>query len=247
MENKIKNASCNVGLEYYDKKPNEPESSVMGSLDYNFSTFHYPEGSPLKNFVDAYISAAKDNLCLEVFNCRFERPRSNSNFVNFYIYLLGVEPNALDIHYRIENSSHDLIKIFYEVLKRNELPAINTDIKLQFLVKNFENNSRGRAIYFAWHDIHREIQSVFPNVVSLSNWSVFYVFIEEVAFESVIANVEYLKRIKEYCYKATKKHDIDGVWNSDNFSIRVDNWKHYNAIGGQHYFNSDSMFECMML
>ena len=247
MADKTGDEDHHVGLGYYDKKPNEPKSSVMGGLDYDFSILRYPEDSPLKVFVEAYIVAVNNKLGIDIFNCRFERPQSNSNFLNFYIYLRGIEPDALGIHHRIDDCNHALVKAFYEVLETNELPAIDTDTRLQFLVKNFENNSRDRAINFAWRDIHIEIRTIFPEVASLSNWNVFYVFIKDNVFEKTIANMEQLKKIKEYCRRATKKHDIDNVWNNDNFYIRIDNSKYYEEIGGQHYFNSDSMFECMTL
>ena len=247
MTSKPDNSIHSVTLEYYDIKPDEPHSSVMGSLDYDFSISRYPEESQLRNFVETYILAVNNTLGVNLFNCRFERPRTNVLFVNFYIYLRDVDPNTLGIFFRIEDDSHDLIKIFYEVLENNEIPAIDTKTNIQFIVKNFEDNSKARAINLAWHSIHTKIKTIFPEVVSLSSWNYLYVFIKNDIFEETIVNIELLEKIKQYCYTVTKKHDIDNVWNSDNFYIRIDNWKNYEEIGGQHYFNSASMFDCLIL
>ena len=242
------NSKTNYDLSFYDRQSNEPESSVLGSCDYDFSVTRYPKESQLKIFVDAYIARVKRDLGIDVFNCRFERPYRNSDFVNFYIYLTDLDPYLdLGIYYRIEEKEHNLIKIFYEVLKDNKLPAIDTETRLQFLLKSFRKNSQERATYFTWHDIHDEIETVFPEVASLNHWCGFYLFIKDDDFEETIANIEYLKRIKDYCYNATKKHDIDNVFTEDNFHITIDNWKNYEEIGGQHYFNSDRMSGFMKL
>ena len=238
----------NAGLEYYNPKPNEPTSSVMESLDYDFSISRYPDGSPLKAFVDAYITAVKNNIGIHLFNCRFERPRTDSVFLNFYIYLRGVEPLELGIFYVIDdNNNHDLKKIFYEVLKNNKLPAIDADTGIQFWVKNFDDNARNRAVSLAWHDIHDTIKAIYPEVALLSFMSYFYVFIDEEIYKETSENTALLKEIKEYCYRAVKKQDIANVWNHDNFFIYVDNYKFYKEIGGHHYFNSDYMDKCMQL
>ena len=238
-----------TGLEYYNKKPNEPESSVMESLDYNFSVLRYPNGSPLKKFVDEYIIAVKNNLDINLFNCRFERPKIGSdylNFLNFYIYLKGIDPLELGIFYVIDEE-HDLKKIFYEILEKNKLPAVDKNTRIQFFIKDFEKNSRNFAISRACDDIHREIKVLYPDVLALSYWSCFYVFIDEDVYEKIITDTELLKEIKEYCYRAVKKHDKDNVWNRDNFYIRIDNHKIYKEIGGYNYFNSDYMDECMTI
>ena len=241
------NNNQNATLEYYNIKPNEPHSSVMESLDYDFSIFRYPEGSQLRKFVESYILTVNNNLGLNIFNCRFEKPQNDASFVNFYIYLSNVDPDTLGIFFHIDDDNHDFIKIFYEVLENNKIPVIDANTNIQFIVRNFENNSKARAMNLAWHDIHNKICTIFPEVVSLSCWNYLYVFIKNDIFKETVVNIELLEKIKHYCYTATKKHDIDNVWNSENFHIRIDNWKNFEEIGGQHYFNSDSMFDCIIL
>ena len=234
----------NVGLEYYHPKQNEPQSSVMDSLDYDFSVARYPDSSPLKTFIDSYIIAVKNNLDINIFNCRFEKPVLASGLVNFYIYLKGISPLDLGIFYIIDGN-HDLKKIFYEVMQNNKLPAINTNTKVQFILKDFEDNSKNRAIARASGDIRKEIKVLYPEVAEFSFMSCLYVFIYEDIHAKITADSMYLREIKEYCYNAVKKHDIDNVWNRDNFYIRVDNYKIYKEIGGYNYFNSDCMDEFM--
>lgn len=236
-----------VGLEYYDKRPGEPQSSVMGSLDYNFAVSRYPKDSFCGSFAAAYIRFIKESEQLDIFNCRFERPQVTSNFVNYYIYLKKMDLARLAISYRIGDENHSLIKAFYKVMENNRLPGISEETRIQFLVKNFDQVTKEHSIALAWRSIHKEISAVFPEVAFLSSWTVFYVFVNENQFERIMSDSAYLEKVRKYCFEATKKCDIDGAWIYKDFHIRIDNYKNYKAIGGQHYFNSDLMSNCAVV
>lgn len=239
---KYSNDKCKQGLEIYNSKEGEPQSSVMESIDYDFAVHRYNKSDFRFTFISKYIKYFKENINIEIFNCKFERPRNDSNFINFYIYLWKENP---DVQYRIEENTKNYVKVFYEILKNNSLPGITETTNVQFLIKNILTTMISHSTSSAWHNIHNSINSVFPKVSKLSYWNVFYVFINDNDFESVVSDTDYLYEIRLFCYKATKACDMDNVVEFNNFHIRIDNFKNYQSIGGQHYFNSDLMSSCL--
>jgi len=163
--------------------------------------------------------------------------------LKIYIYLWENDP---DIHYRIENLHHSYIKSFYKILDKHNLPGIMRETRIQFIVKNIRSVMYGRIINLTWRDIHCSIKEDFSEIADLSSWSNLYVFIKKEEFSEVIENIPHLESIKKYCYEKAKKHDVNGILSFKEFHIRIDNYENYQSIGGQHYFNSDLMFDCLL-
>ena len=235
---------CVQELEIYNSKDDEPQSSVIESSDYDFAVSKYSKDDFRYNFVSKYIEYFKDIYGVDIFNCKFERPDNDSKFINFYIYLWGADP---DINYRIEDKNNNYKKVFYEILKNNKLSGITETTYIQFFVKDIFKTMICHSSNCAWRDINNDIKSKFPEVKSINYWNTFYIFINADNFEKAVSDKNYLNEIRIYCYEAAKKYDIDNVLEYSNFHIRVDNYKNYHEIGGQHYFNSDCMFNCHII
>lgn len=238
------NSITDAGLDAYNTKTYEPRNSVTGSSDYEFATTRYSKDDFRYTFTSKYMEFVKRVYDTEIANCKFERPRHDSNFINFYIYLWDDEFN---LRHRIEDKSSYLIISFYKTLKKHKLPAITEKTRVQFLVKNIKHVMKSRCLDLAWHDIHNEIKEVFREVADLSYWDDFYVFIDKDLFEQIVENTEYLERIRNYCYNAAKKHDTHHILSYQDFHIRIDNFQKYSSIGGYNYFNSDYMHECLKI
>ena len=232
------------GLDVYNTKENEPTSSVIESSDYDFATLKYSKKDFRYQFVENYIKYMMKNYGVTIFNCKFERPCSDSDFVNLFIYLWEDDP---DIKYRIENSNNNFVVAFYEILNSYNLPAITKETRIQFIVKNIRSVMEGRCLNSTWYDIHNSIKITFPEIAELSYFAYFYLFIEKDKFDILIKNTHYLEKLKRYCFDAAKKHDINNILEYTQFHIRIDNYENYLSIGGQHYFNSDLMFDCLLL
>lgn len=229
-------------LEAYNSKDNEPNSSVIESSDYDFAIYKYKEDDFRYDFVKRYIEYIKKKYSIDIFNCKFERPDSDSKFINFYIYLWQAD---LDINYRIEDKHNKYIESFYEVLKSTKLLGITETTEIQFLVKDILKTMISHSSNRAWNNIHQTIKSVFQEVVAVSYWNTFYVFINDDDFEKRSLDKDYLNKIRMYCYKVTKEYDVNNVLDYSNFHIKIDNYKNYKEIGGHNYFNSDYMFNCI--
>ncbi len=230
-------------LGIYSAKENEPRSSVMESSDYDFAVQKYTKSDFRFRFVHEYINYIKLTYGVEIFNCKFELPQSDCNFLNFYIYLWEDDPT---IQYRIEDANNHFIMAFYKILKDYPLPAVTEQLRLQFLIKNIYHVMHGRVLKLTWEDIHLRIKDLFPQIADISYWLVFYVFIKKEEFQVIIENTLQLNQIKEYCYKMSKIHDINNILCFEQFQIRIDNYDNYQLIGGYNYFNSDYMFNCLL-
>ena len=230
-----------IGLEVYNAGDREPRSSVMDSFDYDFAVQKYRKSDFRFKFVKHYMKHIEATYGIQIFNCKFERPRVDSPFLNFFIYLWKDDPT---IHYIIEDPQHIFVMAFYKILSENPLPGISKDLHVQFIQKNIRKVMNGKVLRLTWKDIHTTIQDVFPQVAELSYWSVFYVFIRNEDFKAVEDNILLLDQIKEYCFKMAKKHDEDNILDWDQFQIRVDSNENYN--GGYQYFNSDLMSDCLL-
>ncbi len=75
------------GLDIYNTKENEPKSSVVESSDYDFAMLNYTKHDFRYEFVESYMKYIKNCYGITVFNCKFERPKTEIDFINFYIYL----------------------------------------------------------------------------------------------------------------------------------------------------------------
>lgn len=230
-------------LDIYMTKENEPRSSVMESSDYDFAMQKYTESDFRFRFLQEYKNYIKLAYGVQIFNCKFELPQSDCNFLNFFIYLWEED---LTVQYRIEDPGNHFITAFYKILKDYPLPAITEQLRLQFLIKNIRRVMYSRVLELTWADIHLSIKNIFPEVVDLSYWSVFYVFIKREEFNAVVENTLQLNQIKEYCFKMAKIHDVNNILSSEQFQIRIDNYDNYKSIGGYNYFNSDYMFNCLL-
>lgn len=230
-------------LDIYNAKENEPESSVMASIDYDFAIQRYPKTDFRFRFVQEYMKYIKTTYGVEIYNCKFERPRTDCNFLNFYIYFWE---DDLTLQFRIEDSNNHFVTAFYKVLKDYPLPAVTEQLRLQFITRNIRRVMFGKILELTWRDIHLSINDSFPEVADLSFWSVFYVFIKKEAFHEVIENTFKLTQIKEYCFKMAKTHDVHQILDFEQFQIRIDNYDNYHSIGGGNYFRSDYMINCLL-
>ena len=64
----------------------EPKSSPVPNLDYEFATARYSNSNFRRAFVDKFIRYVANDSEVEIYNCRFEKPRNEINLINFYIY-----------------------------------------------------------------------------------------------------------------------------------------------------------------
>ncbi|BBB90975.1 hypothetical protein MAMMFC1_01642 [Methylomusa anaerophila] len=214
----------------------------MESLDYDFAVSRYSKEDFRYEFVNAYIACVK-GLCNKIiYNCKLERPRNDSEFLNFYIYMENPDSN---VQYRIDNPKHEYILAFYEVLKKCNLQGITMNTRIQFILKDIVKTMKATAVTKAWKDIHEPIGNLFPECAYLSAWEIyFYVFIQNDKYEKLLADEARMEEIKRYSYKAVKRCDKDNVWKYEEYRIKVDNYKIYHDIGGRNYFNSDAMNLC---
>jgi len=214
----------------------------MESLDYDFAIQKYTKNDFRYKFVKRYIEYVKNTYKIDIFNCKIKRPKPDSKFLNFYIYLWEDDPA---ISYRIEDPLHFYITSFYKILDRYPLPQISKDLHIQFFQKNIKHVMYGKILDLTWHDIHESISGIFPQVANMSCWSAFYIFIKTEDFQLVVENTLLLSQIKKYCFEMAKKNDTHGILSFEEFYIRVDDYENYHSIGGYNYFNSDYMFDCL--
>lgn len=232
-------------LNLYNKKTEDSESSVMESLDYDFAVSRYSKDDFRYEFINAYTAYVEKHCNKVIYNCKFERPRNDAEFMNLYIYMENPDPN---IRFRIDNPKHEYILAFYEVLKKCSLRGITMDTRIQFILKDIVKTMKATAVKKAWQDIHEPIKDIFPECMYLSSWGLyFYVFINSDVYEKILKDKERLKEIKRYCYEAVKKYDKDNVWTYEEYHIQLDNYKTYQEIGGRNYFNSDAMNSCFCI
>ncbi|MEG0452315.1 MAG: hypothetical protein RR558_04545 [Coprobacillus sp.] len=231
-------------IDNYNTKPSEPESSVIECGDYEFATTHYQKHDFRYKFVQAYIQYIKNTYNIDIYTCKFERPKNDSTFINLYIYLYHDEDKY---RYRIEDKKDKFIISFYKVLKEYPLPVINENFHLQFLMKNISSVMYDKVLKETFYEIRESIKKEFIEIESFTHWNTLYVFIKEEYFDTLIQDTEYLLKIKAYCYEAALRHNPDDILKDRTFSIRVENYAIYKSIGGQHYFNSDYMFDCLVI
>lgn len=232
-------------LSLYNRRPGEPESFVIDSLDYDFAISKYGENDSRYKFINAYTKHVMENYNKVIYNCKVERPRYDSKFLNVYIYLKDLDG---DVHGRIDDPAHKFILSFHEVLKTWRLPGITENIRIQFVLKDIVKIMKAAPIAKAWHDINNQICILFPECAHIASWgSCFYVFIHSDKYDQLIKNKAKLEEIKKYCYEATKRYDINNVLKYEEYYILIDNYKTYKEIGGQHFFNSDAMNRCSLI
>lgn len=236
--------SNNQTLDIYNLLPCESESSVMESSDYDFATTKYQIHDFRYKFVHEYILYIKVNNNIEIYNCKFNRPKFSSNFINFYIYMKN--PDKRLLFTRIEDRNNVYVSSFYEVLKEFRLPAITVNTRIQFIVRDINVVMKAYGYSHAWNWLHNNINKKFLEIESLNYWNTYYVMIKTEYFHKIIEDKEYLEKIKTYCYKYVKECDADNVWTYEEFHIRFEDYNIYRSLG-QHYFNSDAMFECLLL
>ncbi len=237
--------NSNMGLEIYDRKWGEPESSVMDSLDYNFATAQYEPSDFRAVFIKEYIKNLQKKTGISIYNCRFNRPRADANFLNFYIYLLHTKQEDLGIKYRIEDSNNIFVECFYKTIKKRELIAVTQKTDIQFIVKSFEEVAKEHSLSLTWKYINKPILTKFKEIRHLTFWNCFYVLIADEKFEEMITDKIYLNTIKMFLFDATKRWDNHNVWVLNDFQIRIDKYSTYINYG-QHYFNSDAMTDCLL-
>lgn len=231
-------------LSLYDRKLGEPEYFGSDSLDYDFAVSKYGENDFRYKFINAYTKHVMENYNKVIYNCKVERPDYDSEFLNVYIYLKDLDG---DVRGRIDDPSHGFILSFHEVLKTWHLPGITENTSIQFILKDIVKIMKAAPIAKAWHDINKQIGSLFPECARIASWgSCFYVFIHSDKYEQLIENKAKLEGIKKYCYEATKRYDIDNVWKYEEYYILIDNYKTYKEFG-QHFFNSDAMNQCLLI
>lgn len=232
-------------LDFYNTKPNEPSSSVMKSLDYEFATQKYKEDDFRYIFTNQYIEYVFKNLGIKLYNCKFSRPMPDSNFLNFYIYYFDELQTK---EYRLEDMNDLMILAFYEVLENNKLPGITPTTRIQFMQKSIKSIMLAHIVVLACKDIEKNIKTVFPQVASVSFWeSTPYIFIAEESFNTLIENTKYLHSLKEYCYNHVKKYDKYNHLRFEEFHIRVEDYGRYSSIGGFFYYRSDYMTDCLLV
>lgn len=238
--------NSNIGLEIYDRKWGEPESSVLDSHDYNFATAQYEQADFRAVFIKEFIKNVQKKTGFSIFNCRFEHPRADSIFLNFYVYLLHSKQEDLGTKYRIKDSKNVLVKCFSKTIKKRRLVAVTKKTDIQFIVKSFEKVARGYSLSLTWKYINKPILTKFKEIKHLTFWKCYYVLIDDERFEELIADKIYLSSIKKFLFDATKRWDNDNVWAFNDFQIRIDKYSTYINYG-QHYFNSDAMTDCLLI
>ncbi|MEG0366718.1 MAG: hypothetical protein RR585_07770 [Coprobacillus sp.] len=231
-------------IDSYNTQAHEPESSVIECSDYDFATTLYPKKDFRYDFVEAYIKYIKNTYNIDIYTCKFERPKNTSDFINFYIYLYQDE---VKYRYRIEDKNDIYVTSFYKVLKEYPLPVIDENFHLQFLIKNISSVMYDKVLKETFYDIRESINKEFIEIESITHWNTLYIFIKEEYFDKLIQDTDYLLKIKDYCFQSALKHNPDDVLKDHTFSIRIENYAIYKSIGGQHYFNSDYMFDCLAI
>jgi hypothetical protein len=231
-------------LDLFNKKPEEPKSSVMESSDYDFAIAKYNNQDFRYKFVRKYAEIMRIEYGIEVYNCKFERPRDDSKFVNFYVYVWENDP---DVNYRVDDTNNRFYLAFVKSMSKISINGLNQKSRVQVILKNINNVMYGKILDNVWHDINKTIQVKFPKVNMLSYWSNLYLFISDEQYNKIFDNMDRLQMIKKYCYEVALKYDVHKILDYDKFKIRVDNIENYRSIGGQHYFNSDYMFDCPLI
>lgn len=231
-------------IDSYNTKSSEPVSSVIECGDYEFATTIYHKKDFRYRFVQAYIKYIKQTYNINIYTCKFERPRNNSDFINFYIYLYQDE---VVYRYRIDDKNDMYVTAFYNILQEYPLPLIDKDFHLQFMIKNISSVMYDKILKETLYEIRESIKTEFIEVENITHWNTLYVFIKADYFDNLIQDINFLLKIKEFCFQSALRHNPDDILKERTFSIRVENYAIYKSIGGQHYFNSDAMFDCLTI
>lgn len=235
-----------ASLEMYDAKPGERKHTVFGNNVAYLSQKYPPEDFRYK-FVTRYMEYMEAEYGIKIYNCRFEHPAPTHNpyFLNLYIFIFDEEMWNFEL---IKNADSPFIKGFCSVLKKCRLPAVTPKTDIQFFRENIKFNLVEYIWDAVWHDIHKKIGEVFPEVADLSAFSErLFVFIHEEFYAKAIQDAAYLQKLKAYFYQLGKKHDTYNVLHFDELRIKVDNYAHYAPIGGYYYFHSDYPTDAMLL
>ncbi len=228
-------------LKDYDYKKGEPVSSVLAADDYGFATATYPKDDFRHSFVENYMRNIENTRGCRVVNCRFEHPQEGGSFINFYIYMWDGKEEEL-----VKDSRSDFAAAFYSTLQIAELPGITDETNIQIILKNIRYVIKGHCLSCAGKELKDCIRDNFPEVAEINYWSDLYIFIWSQNFNDVISNKSYLENLKKYCYEAAIKYDGYGVVTYSDFHIRIDDYKTYSSYGGQNYFTSHVMSDCLL-
>lgn len=166
-------------LKYYDYRGNEAKASVVESGDYAFASTVYTSGDFRHDFVNEYIRRFSERNDYNVLNLRIQRPRTDSSFLNCYIYLDSSEYGTF---HRLDNKDNALIEVFYEVLAEHSLPAISKELRVQFIIRDYSVIQKANAANRVWSKVQSGVLEKYEEVESLSFFGSYYIFIKSSQF-----------------------------------------------------------------
>ncbi len=235
-------------LSIYLRKNGDPDFSVIESLNYDFATYKYSTNDFRFEFISEYIKYMREVYSIEVYNCKIQMPSASisfiNDFVNFYIFTTNLDNEKYN--FRIDDKNDVYVKAFYKILDRIELPGIPEDLKVNFIIQDIDKIRNSYLLKKACNFVNDDIQEHFSEVSKIAFWDIYYICIKSDKYNMVSSNVKYMEDIKQYCFNTVKRWDSDNIISYDKFNIRIENEAIYRRMG-QHYFNSDAMFDCILV
>lgn len=222
----------------------EYEHSVMPSLDYPFATSFYPPDDPRYALKQEFERLLWHHKKIRAYNCKFQTPKLAHTVYNVYIYLYD-RVKVMGKHYsHILSNNQDFIDLFYKALECFPLEeAMNK--RIQVFLEDYTICSKSYSITKSAEELRTVLtynySSIFTSINYSGTW--LYVFFTAKGYSEIRKNTLHKKKLRKICYQIIKKHDLDNVWNVNEFHIRIDSQEHYDQYGVQHYFNSDAMIE----
>lgn len=224
----------------------EPKSSPVPNLDYEFATARYSNSNFRRAFVDKFIRYIAADSEIEIYNCRFEKPRNEINLINFYIYKKLDEDEKPG---RIKDPDNYYITSFYEVLKQSPTGGLTPETKMNFYIRDIELILQSNVIDKSIRHINEVLLSGYPfeECYGATYWDkIPYIFIKGKYYDAVLEDFDKIADIKAYCFQIVKAYDKDKIFTMDSFKICIESYDIYRDLGGYGYFNSDRMKECPM-
>lgn len=232
--------------------PNHLEHSVVPSLDYPYAKEFYPENDERYLLVKEFENLILQTNGLRIFNCKIGRPTflqvELADVFNVYVYFLDRAQAVGEGYNYLSSENEDYIELFKTALQKYPYgPA--KDIPIQVFVEDFSLVAKSYAVSKAETELKQRLSEEYSGFSSLSYWDACpYIFLQSEASVEVFNNTASSEELKHICFEVIKKYDADDIWKYEDFRVRIDTQKHYDDYGGyQNYFNSDAMFENVML
>ncbi len=188
-------------LGYFKLEKSKVNCRVLKYEEYNKKDLR-------KKFVDEFKKMVKKKLNIEIYNCNFFA-YEDSEELNVIIYFDNLSPEEIGIDsWNPIDKNHNLVKIFYKVLKKYKLPGINKNTKIVLKAKNY-------LTYYLEEVINKVIKESlkFKNIDKefsvIATRNEFILGLKDELYNDYINKEKPLKKYRKILIECVKKFDTE--------------------------------------